>query len=195
MLVYPETKLEAFPGKVNTAIYSKTDGKVEQSNVIYIDGMLEMNKWNTVTIPMASLLNGSNINTANITQIAINAMGDYENDGDCIFYVQGIEFGITEDVHANEITAEKNGNTVTFSVEVNNLTGSAAAPAIIAAAYTADGKLESVEIFNKDSVESKNTGVVSGTFELPENTTYKAMLVNDTTAMKHITKVLAEAAE
>ena len=196
MLVYPQTKLEAFPGKVNTAIYSKNAaGKVEQSNVIYIDGMLEMNKWNTVTIPMASLLNGSNVDISNITQIAFNATGDYENDGDCIFYVQGIEFGITEDVHANEITAEKSGNTVTFSAEVNNLTGSAASPAIIAAAYTADGKLESVEIFNKDSVESKNTGVVSGTFELPENTTYKAMLVNDTTAMKPITKVLAEAAE
>ena len=196
MLVYPQTKLEAFPGKVNTAIYSKNAaGKVEQSNVIYIDGMLEMNKWNTVTIPMASLLNGSNVDISNITQIAFNAIGDYENDGDCIFYVQGIEFGITEDVHANEIAAEKSGNTVTFSAEVNNLTGSAASPAIIAAAYTADGKLESVEIFNKDSVESKNTGVVSGTFELPENTTYKAMLVYDTAAMKPITKVLAEAAE
>ncbi len=197
MLIYPETQLSAFPGDIVTAIYSKDASGVKQSNVITINDKLEMNKWNTVTIPVSELLGEGNqgVDMSNITQIAINMQGNYANDGDCVFYVQGIEFGTTAEVHANGITAVKNGNNVTFTAKVNNLSAADATPALIAVAYNANGSLADIKVFDKTTISAGAMGTVSGEITLPSNTTYKAMLVTDISSMRPMTKAVEEPTE
>ena len=82
-----------------------------------------------------------------------------------------------------------------MDMQVNNLTSAEATPALIAAAYNANGSLADIKIFNTTTITAGNIGTVSGTLTLPSNTTYKAMLVTDTAGMKPITKAAAEAAE
>ena len=193
MLVYPKTQLEALPGNVVVAIYS--EGGV-QSKVITINDKLEMNKWNTVIIPMSDLITGKTpegekiaVDMSKINQMVINVFGDYENDGDCVFYVQGIDFCIAKGVHANEITAAEENGTVTLSADVNNLTSSEAAPVIIAAAYNEDGSLAAVKMIPAaEKIAANSKGTVSGSFTLPEGTTLKAMLTESMASMKPVTK-------
>ena len=187
MLVYTKTDIEKFPGEIKVVLYSGTDSESKESNAKVVTDKIAMNKWSAVEIPVADMIK-TGLDISKISQLQFIATGDYENDGECEFYIQGIEFHREKGLFTDGINCEITGNTAKISAKIYNFTDFDVSPIIIAAAYNEDGSLAKVEKFGGAAVAKGKNDTLNVTFTAPEGKNIKAMLIESIDNMRPISQ-------